>query len=43
MHGLEFNRYKEIDAIKLFNVIDILNKLLLIDSHEVDEWVKLMI
>ena len=37
MHGLEFNRYKKIDAIKLFNVIDILNSLLLIDNYEVNE------
>ena len=34
MHGLEFNRYKEVDAIKLFNVIDILNNLLIIDVYE---------
>jgi len=37
MHGLEFNRFKEIDVLKLFNIIDILNSLLLIDNNEVDE------
>ncbi len=35
MHGLEFQRFKEIDAIKLFNVIDILNNLLLARNYEV--------
>ena len=35
MHGLEFQRFKEIDAIKLFNVIDILNNLLLVRNYEV--------
>lgn len=29
MHGLEFKRFKKIDAIKLFNVIDVLNNLFL--------------
>lgn len=29
MHGIEFDKYREIDAIKLFNVIDIINSLLL--------------
>lgn len=29
MHGLEYNRFNKTDAIKLFNVIDILNGLLL--------------
>ena len=37
MHGLEFNRFKEIDVIKLFNIIDILNSLILINVNEVNE------
>jgi hypothetical protein len=36
MHGLEFERYKKIDAIKLFNIIDILNNLLLLENYEVE-------
>ncbi len=35
MHGLEFQRFRKIDAIKLFNIIDILNNLLLVRNYEV--------
>ncbi len=40
MHGLNFDKFRRIDVIKLFNIIDILNSLIIENYEEIEIWEK---